>query len=156
VLYIQTPNNVTFSGNLTVQGAIVVENDPKGGTAGNSLTFGGNVSATSISTLPSGTTFPDAERALSNVFLLAPTFKVSFSGNFGTIGGSMIADQFSFSGNAGGTVNGSVVGLADLPMSLSGTSDIVINSTGTTAYPPGVFFGSNYAPLPDTWLEVHP
>jgi Tfp pilus assembly protein PilX len=156
VLYIQTPNNVTFSGNLTVQGLIVVQNNPTGGTAGNALNFSGNVSASAISTLPANATFPAAERALTNVFLLAPEYKVSFSGNFGTIGGSMIADQFSFTGNAGGTVTGSVVGLADLPMTLSGNSDIIINSTGTTAFPPGVFFGSNYAPLPDTWQEVHP
>ena len=156
VLYIKTPNNVSFSGNLTVQGVIIVENNPKGGTAGNSLSFSGNVSATSISTLPANATFPAAERALSNVFLLAPSYAVSFSGNFGTIGGSMIADKFTFSGNAGGTVTGSVVGLADLPMTLSGNSDIAIQSTGTTAYPPGVFFGSSYAPLSDTWQEVHP
>jgi hypothetical protein len=156
VLYIQTPNNVTFGGNLTIQGVIVVQNDPTGGTAGNALNFSGNVSASSINTLPANGTFPAGERALTNVFVLAPGYKVSFSGNFGTIGGSMIADQFNFSGNAGGTVTGSVVGTADLPMSIAGNSDIVISSTGTTAYPPGVFFGSNYTPLPDTWKEVHP
>jgi hypothetical protein len=156
VLYIQTPNNVTFGGNLTIQGVIVVQNDPTGGTAGNALNFSGNVAATSISTLPANATFPAAERALANVFLLAPGFAVNFSGNFGTIGGSMIADQFTFNGNAGGSVTGSVVGLQNLPMTLSGNSDISINSTGTTAFPPGVFFGSDYAPLPDTWLEVHP
>jgi predicted outer membrane repeat protein len=154
VLYIQTPNHVSFSGNTTIQGAIVVADNPTGSS--NSLTFSGNVSASAISTLPANSTFPAGERALTNAFLLAPTFSVTFSGNFGTVGGSMIADQFTFSGNAGGTINGSVVGLANSTMALSGNSAIVINSSGTTQYPAGVFFNSNYAPLADTWQEVLP
>jgi hypothetical protein len=81
---------------------------------------------------------------------------VSFSGNFGTIGGSIIADNLSFSGNAGGTIQGSVVGLADKPLQLQGNSDIIISSTGTTAYPSGVFFDQDYVPLPDTYKEVMP
>jgi hypothetical protein len=68
----------------------------------------------------------------------------------------MIADQFTFSGNAGGTINGSVVGLANSTMALSGNSAILINSSGTTQYPAGTFFNSNYAPLSDTWQEVLP
>ena len=35
-----------------------------------------------------------------------------------------------------GTVVGSVIGLDDLPMTVTGSSDIIISSTGTTAYPP--------------------
>jgi hypothetical protein len=154
VLYIQTPNQVTFSGNTTIQGAVVVQDNPTGSS--NSITFSGNVSASSISTLPANGTFPAAERALTNAFILAPTFSVTFSGNFGTIGGSMVADQFTFSGNAGGTVNGSIIAFANKTMSLSGNSVILINGVGTTQFPSGVFFNSNYAPLADTWQEVHP
>src|SRR5205807_2207978 len=58
VLLIDTPNVVTFNGNLTIQGAIVTQNNPTGTTATNVLNFSGNVSATSIGTLPSGSTFP--------------------------------------------------------------------------------------------------
>ena len=54
------------------------------------------------------------------------------------------------------TVNGSVIGLADNPLTLAGNSDIIINSTGTSQYPAGVFFGSQYVPLSDTYKEVHP
>jgi Tfp pilus assembly protein PilX len=156
VLLIDTPNNVKFNGNLTIQGVIVTQNNPTGTPGTNVINFAGNVSATSISTLPSGSTFPDTERALTNVFLLAPDFTVNFSGNFGTVGGSIIASNINFSGNAGGTVVGSVIGTDDIPMTVTGSSDIIISSTGTTAYPPGVFFGSDYVPLSDTWQEVHP
>jgi hypothetical protein len=147
---------VKFNGNLTIQGVIVTQNDPTGDTSTNQINFAGNVSASSIATLPANGTFPPEERALTNIFLLAPDFKVNFSGNFGSVGGSIIASNINFSGNAGGTVVGSVIGLDDIPMTLTGSSDIIISSTGTTAYPPGVFFGSDYVPLSDTWQEVHP
>src|SRR5205823_5214496 len=50
ILYIQTPNKVTFSGNTTIQGCIVVENNPTG--TANTINFSGNVSASTIDTLP--------------------------------------------------------------------------------------------------------
>ncbi len=156
ILYIKTPATVKFTGNLTIQGCIVVENNPLGSPATNTLNFAGNVSASGIETLPVSATYPAGEVALKNAFLLAPNFSASFSGNFGTIGGSIIADKLSFSGNAGGTVNGSVIGLADQPLSLAGNSDIIISSTGTSQYPAGVFFGSQYVPLSDTYQEVVP
>ena len=156
ILYIKTPATVRFTGNLTIQGCIVVENNPQGTPATNTLTFAGNVSASGIETLTNSATFPVGETALKNAFLLAPNFTATFTGNFGSIGGSIIADTLSFSGNAGGTVNGSVIGLADQPLTLAGNSDIIINSTGTSQYPAGVFFGSQYVPLSDTYQEVIP
>ncbi|MDB5171960.1 MAG: hypothetical protein JWN51_733 [Phycisphaerales bacterium] len=156
VLYIQTPNKVTFSGDVTIQGAIVVQNNPTGDPTTNSISFSGNVSATSIGTLPANATYPAGERGLTGAFLLAPNFAVSFTGNFGTIGGSIVASKFSLSGNAGGTVQGTVINLNDTAMSLSGNSDIIIASTGTTNYPTGVVFGSKFAPLPGTYEEVAP
>jgi Tfp pilus assembly protein PilX len=156
ILYIQTPSIVSFTGNTTIQGCIVVENNPKGTPATNKLSFTGNVSASGIETLPVSTTFPAGEVALKNAFLLAPNFTTSFTGNFGTIGGSIIADSLSYTGNAGGTVNGSVIGLGDTQMSMNGNADIIINSSGTAQYPSGVFFGNQYVPLPDTYQEVAP
>ena len=156
ILYVKTPSTISFTGNLTIQGCIVVENNPLGTPSTNSISFGGNVSASGIETLPTSTTFPAGETALKNAFLLAPNYSVSFSGNFGTIGGSIIADNLSYTGNAGGTVDGSVIGLADKPLTLNGNSDIIINSSGTSQYPAGVFFGSQYVPLSDTYQEVHP
>lgn len=156
VLYIQTPATVSFKGNTTIQGVIVVENNPKGSPSTNTITFGGNVSASGIQTLPANATFPAGERALTGAFLLAPNFAVSFQGDFGTVGGSIVASQFTFSGNAGGTVNGTVINLADTALNMAGNSDIIIASTGTTNYPTGVNFGNKYVPLPDTYLEVLP
>ena len=43
---------------------------------------------------------------------------------------------------------------ADTSLTLAGTSDIIIESQGTSNHPAGVFFGSHYAPLPFTAAEV--
>jgi hypothetical protein len=151
VLYVKTPCSLTFTGNTTINGCIVVENNPQGTYATNTIDFKGNVS---IGAYPSS--MPSGLKSLTGAALLAPNFTVKFGGNFGTIGGSIIGSQVIFYGNAGGTVVGSVINLEDTSMQLSGNSDIYINSSGTSAYPAGVYFGSNFAPLPDTYAEVAP
>jgi len=153
VLYIEAPNNVTFGGNLNVQGLIVVQNNPPGDLTTNSISFNGTVSTQGVSTLPSS--YGDLKK-LTGAFVLAPDFKVSFGGNFGTVAGSIIASQVNMTGNAGGTVMGSVINLEDTVMNVSGSSDITIASTGTTDYPAGVYFSSHYVPLTDTYCEVKP
>jgi hypothetical protein len=37
---------------------------------------------------------------------------------------------------------------------MSGTSDIIIESQGTSNHPAGVFFGSRFSPLPFTYAEI--
>ena len=58
------------------------------------------------------------------------------------------------SGNAGANVKGTVINLDDTGVNLTGSSDIIIASTGTTNYPAGVVFGTHFAPLPDTYQEI--
>jgi len=153
VLYIETPNNITFNGNVNVQGVIVTQNNPLGNLSTNILNFSGNVSAQPVNTLPES--FGDL-RKLTGSFLLAQGFQANFTGNFGMINGAIIADKVSFGGNAGGTVMGSIVNLTSNPLTVSGTSDVVIASTGTTNYPAGVYFSSYYKVLSDTYEEVKP
>jgi hypothetical protein len=88
--------------------------------------------------------------------ILAPSFKVTFNSNFGSVGGSVVADQVLFNSNAKGSITGTVIGMTDLPMVLDSNSDVGIYSRGTTAYPAGVFFGSYFAALADTYKEVQP
>ena len=67
------------------------------------------------------------------------------------------------SGNATGTVQGSVIAMYDSSVGgasssvyLNGSSDIIISSTGTTNYPTGMSFGNDFTPLPGTYSEVTP
>jgi len=156
---------VKFSGQANITGSIVVETlDPQGNPnnanyslSANTIEFAGGVTYQGMDKLPTNdpTNFPAAMRSLTGSMLLAPGFAVSFKGNFGAIGGSMLASQVNFSGTAGGTVTGSVINLRDSAMDLSGTSDIIIQSVGTSNYPAGVFFGSHYSPLPQTYAEFN-
>ena len=154
VLYIKTPNKVTFSGGCIIQGCVVVENNPQG--TSNTMTFSGGVTAQSIDTLPATAQFPPGERALTGAFLLAPSFALTLSGNFGTIGGSMIADSFNISGSVSATVNGSVIALKDTPMVMSGGSAINVASATGQPYPTGVNFGWKYVPTQGSYVEVAP
>jgi hypothetical protein len=153
VLYIETPNNIVFNGNVNIQGVIVTQNNPIGNLSTNVLNFSGNVSAQPVSSLPAS--FGDL-RQLTGSFLLAPGFQANFTGSFGTVAGAIIADKIAFTGNAGGTLMGSIVSLTNNPLVVNGSSEIIIASTGTTDYPAGVFFSSRYAALPDTYEEIKP
>jgi hypothetical protein len=153
VLYIEAPNNITFGGSVNVHGVIVTQNNPIGNLSTNILNFTGNVTAQPVDTLPES--FGDL-RKLTGSFLLAQGFQANFTGSFGTINGAIIADKVSFTGAAGGTVMGSIVCLSNNPLNVSGTSDVIIASTGTSNYPAGVYFSSFYKVLPGTYEEVKP
>jgi hypothetical protein len=153
VLYIETPNTVTFNGSVNIQGVIVTQNNPLGNLSTNILNFSGNVSAQPVNTLDAS--FGDL-RLLTGSFLLASGFQANFTGNFGVVNGAIVADKVSFGGNAGGTVMGSIVNLTNNPLTVSGTSDVIIASTGTTNYPAGVYFSNKYAVNPGSYQEVKP
>ena len=153
VLYVETPNVVTFRGNADIQGVIITPNSPSGTLATNRLDFSGSVSASGVESLPPE--FGDL-RKLTGSFVLAPGFEVDFSGNFGTVNGSIIGSRITMTGSAEGTIMGSIINLDNTEMDVTGSSEVVIASTGTSDYPAGVFFSSTYAPLPDTYEEVKP
>jgi hypothetical protein len=70
-------------------------------------------------------------------FVMAPGFHVSFGGNFGTISGAIAGNGIEFYGNAGGTINGSVLNYSDEEMLLSGNNDLYFNRSGLTEVPAG-------------------
>lgn len=164
VLYIRSPNVVTFKGNATINGVIVTDTTGSYDGVNNKLIFSGSVSATPLSALPTTNPAYDANLVkLTGAFLLAPNYALAMSGDFGTVGGSIVAGTVNMSGNATGTVQGSVIAMYDSSASgsgssvyLNGSADIIISSTGTTNYPTGMSFGNDYTPLPGTYMEIAP
>ena len=163
VLYVEAPNVVTFSGTTTINGVIIGEQDapdangdgiPDANLMGNILDFKGTIDAKGVETLDPAV-YGDLTK-LTGSFILAPEFRTNFSGNFGTIGGSIISGQLSMTGNAGGTVVGSIIQTTPAPSTVNGSGSITIASTGTTNYPAGVHFGTIYLPLGDTYKEGKP
>jgi hypothetical protein len=70
-------------------------------------------------------------------FIMAPGCAVSFSGTFSTLNGAIAANGVSFSGNAGGVIEGSVLNHANTAMELSGSSDLLFNRSSLDRVPAG-------------------
>ena len=134
VLFVESPNNVTFNGNASVQGVVVMQ-DHAPGLPANAITFSGNVSAQTVDSLPSDSQF-DAVRELDGTFLLAPGAHATFAGNFGTVGGWLVASGYEFSGSAGGTIHGAVLNLEDSSFMVNGDVHLVIDKSGAGAADP--------------------
>jgi Tfp pilus assembly protein PilX len=160
VLYIQAPNHVSFQGNTTINGVIVTDTGTGSkpfDAAANTISIAGNVTATPIEQLsPSNPAYNASLVKLTGSFLLAPNFNVSITGDFGSVSGSMVGGELNMTGNATGVVQGSVITIQDVPMTLNGHASITISSTGTSNYPTGMSFGNAYTPLPGTYIEVTP
>jgi len=134
VLYIETPNLVTFTGNVNINGIIVGNGDVTDDSGTNRIDFLGTVSSNPVDTLPEE--FGDLRNEIGT-FLMAPGFSLSFNGDFETINGAIAANGVTFSGNAGGTINGSVLNYSDTAMDLSGNSNLIFNRYADTQIPAG-------------------
>jgi len=136
VVFIEAPNIITFTGNTTITGIIVGNGDLNDDSGTNRIDFLGTVVSYPVTDLPEETQFEQL-RNETGTFLMAPGFSVSFGGNFETLNGAIAANGIEFFGNAGGTINGSVINYSGNPMTLSGNSDLFFNRSGTTQMPAG-------------------
>jgi hypothetical protein len=153
IIYIETPNIVTFGGNVDITGLIVGDGDVEDNSGTNQIIFQGTVSSSSVEELPQESQF-DGLRDETGTFLMAPGFATSFGGNFDTLNGAIASNGVTFFGNAGGTIAGSVLNYSDTPMELSGNSDLFFNRTGITEVPAG--FGPEIIMhyIPSSYSEI--
>jgi len=153
ILYIESPNNVTFRGNAVINGLIVFEN--KGSAAANTLDFRGNVSPSSI---PAAAEF-DAVRAVAKGWAIAaPLASVTMSGSVdGTLEGSVIASSIDLNGSADlHFKSGSIITLGSSPTMIEGKA---VEFAGTAADNPpvsGVRFLATFLPDLSSYREVAP
>lgn len=127
---------MTFSGNTTITGIIVGNGDLNDDSATNKINFTGNVISYPVTNLPSTEQFAQI-RSETGTFLIAPGFKASFGGNFHTTNGTIAANGIRFYGNAGGTINGSIINYADTTAEISGNSNLHFNRSSSTLIPAG-------------------
>jgi hypothetical protein len=152
ILYIESPNTVTFRGNASINGTIVFENT--NGVAQNLLDFRGNVSPSKI---PAGTEFDGLRDLARGLAIAAPTASLTLSGSVdGELAGSVIAARVDLAGSADLTIRqGSVIALSADPMLVEGkTVNIVGNASANPPYA-GVRLRSWFKPVPSTYREVH-
>lgn len=136
IIFIETPNVVTFTGTSDVTGIIVGDGDLTDNSATNRIIFSGDVNSQPVTALPDETQF-EGLHDQTGTFLMAPGFHVTFSGSFDTLSGAIAGNGIEFSGNAGGTINGSIINYSPEEMVLSGNSDLYFNRSGTEESPAG-------------------
>jgi len=136
IVFIEAPNVVTFAGSTSITAVIVGDGDWTDNSGTNRISFTGNVSSLPVSSLPDGQQFAQIKNEIGT-FVIAPGFQLSFGGNFTTLSGAIAANGISFHGNAGGTIDGSVINYSNGPMTLSGNSDLKFNRSGVVQVPAG-------------------
>ena len=153
VVFIEVPNVVTFTGNTEITGIIVGNGDLNDNSGENRIIFLGTVSSYPVTDLPEEPQF-DQLRDETGTFLMAPGFSASFGGNFETLNGAIATNGVEFFGDAGGTVDGSVINYSDTPMTLTGNNDLFFNRSGTTEVPAGFEFDIELKYDPASYSEV--
>jgi hypothetical protein len=136
VVYVETPNVVTFAGNAAVTGIIVGNGSLEDNSGVNQVNFLGGVVSNPVSDLPDETKFVGI-KGETGTFMVAPGFHLSFGGNFQTLNGAIAGNGVEFFGNAGGTIRGSVINYSEHEMTLSGNSDLYFNRSGLVEIPAG-------------------
>jgi len=136
VVFIETPNVVTFTGGSTVTAIIVGDGSLEDDSGTNQIKFDGNVESHCVSELPNEAQF-EGLRDETGTFIVAPGFHLSFGGSFDALSGAIAGNGIEFRGNAGGTINGSVINYSDDDMPMRGNSDLLFNRSGTVKIPAG-------------------
>ena len=135
VLFIEQPNKVTFAGKSSVCGVIVGVSEV-GDTSGiNSIQFSGQVTSQDTSTLE-GEQFANIKNE-TGTFLMAPGYIADFTGQANVINGVIAVSGVRFTGQAGGTINGSIINYGNSDVVLQGQSELLFNRSGTTENPAG-------------------
>jgi len=152
VVFIETPNKVKFAGNLSITGVVVTQDAGEGDLDNNYLHFTGNTTVKGVEQLPDGPEFAGVKE-LPGTFLLAPGFATKFTGNFGTVSGTMAADEFQFTGNAGGVVHGWIINWGDTEFKLTGNANLTMDQSGLTTLPFGFSLPTMLSPMPTSYEE---
>jgi len=137
LIWVETPNVVTFTGGADVTAIIVGDGDQTDNSGTNILDFKGNVDGADVADLPAEETQFDGLRDSTGTFVIAPGFHVSFGGSFDALCGAIAANGIEFYGNAGGQIQGSIINYSDEEMTLSGNSDLYFNRSGIDEVPAG-------------------
>ncbi len=153
VVFVQTPNVVTFTGTADVIGIIVGDGNIEDNSGTNSISFQGDIHSEPVTELPDEAQFQGIKDE-TGTFLMAPGFHVSFGGSFDALSGAIAANGIEFYGNAGGTINGSIINYSEEEMTLSGNSDLYFNRSGITEAPAGFVPEIILQYDPDSYSEI--
>lgn len=158
VIYIESPNQVSFGGGSRVNGIIVTDNDRTKPLAGNTITINNGVRVDGVETLDPAA-FAASEniaqlRTLSGALILAPNYKVTLAGGSRTYNDSMVASQFDISNGYRGSIGGALINLDDTNFTMMG-GGLITFTAGSTSIA-GLTGGQRLAIDLGTYAEVDP
>ncbi len=155
ILYVQSPNTVTFRGNTTLQGFIVFEN--AGDVTQNVISMSGNFSE---GNLPSGSQF-DPLRTTTGIAILAPTTALSMSGSTDSqVRGNIILGTFDNGGAANIQIDQGTLMTLDTTQSTAAnfhsSKSVKWTSTGANNQPSeGITYDTKYLPVGGSYRELN-
>jgi hypothetical protein len=133
ILYIESPNIVTFTQNVALEGIIVGAGDPTADPAPDRIDVLGNFAS---GPYPAGVEF-DAIRAEEGSSIVAPGFGMSFQGNFSTLEGVVAVSGVTFSGNVNAQIKGTIINYSEVPMIVEGNAVMNFDRAASTKVPAG-------------------
>jgi hypothetical protein len=133
ILLIKSPNIVTFTRNVALQGIIVGQGDVTIDPVTDRIDIQGNFAS---GPYPAGIEF-DAIRDEVGSSIIAPGFAVSFQGNFSTLEGVVAVSGVTFSGNVAAQIKGTIINYSDTPMTIVGNATMNFDRVASTKVPAG-------------------
>jgi len=133
ILLIESPNIVTFSQNVDLQGIIVGLGDPAADPVTDRIDVMKNFSS---GPYPLGAEF-DAIRSEDGSSVVAPGFAMSFNGNFSTLEGVVAVSGVTFAGNVNALIKGTIINYSDTPMVIEGNATMTFDRAASTKIPAG-------------------
>lgn len=135
VIYIETPNRVTFGEGTKIQGVIVTQ-DGGALSAANEIKFENGTYSYGTETLPDVAPFRQV-RKMTGSFILAPGFRVKFENESGVINGLIAAGHVKFENAFNGTLRGGIICYGDEEMAAENGSSFTIDHSHYHDVPAG-------------------
>jgi Tfp pilus assembly protein PilX len=153
IVYVQSPNTLTFKGNTTLNGIIVFEN--AGTTSSNSILMSGNFK---VGSLPADPAY-DAIRAIKGIAIMAPTAALYMTGSADSnFHGNVIVGTFRNGGSADLMFDqGSIIATDDtVDSAVFNGKTVRFTSTGQFNQPSiGVTYSDHFVVQGGSYLELH-
>ncbi|MFP4354449.1 MAG: hypothetical protein ACLFUJ_04935 [Phycisphaerae bacterium] len=151
VMYVESPNVVTFDGATTLAGAIITETPPEtANPAEHKIVFDCDIAFQEPSTLPDEPKYA-AVRRLSGSYILAEGFSVRTVNNAEGPIGVLAADQIYTQNRIRSKLYGAIMAYDTGGIFISDDSAVTVDRANWNA---GKLIDNQLVPLPDTYEEV--
>lgn len=154
IVYVEAPNKVTFAASVTINGMVVTQDTGLSSSTDCEIDFRGRTTAPGVDALPDTDEFAEIKEHRGTI-LLGPGFAATFRGTTNAINGTIAADQLAFRGNTdiSGVLTGTILGLTDKDVVLSGNTSIRVDHGQANVMPAGFKQPLGLSPVADSYVE---